>query len=244
MGGESYTTTSNEYQVTSNQHMPKQKKLAPSILSADYVNLERDITMIQKAGADLLHLDVMDGHFVPNLTIGPPIIKAIKRIATVPCDVHLMISNPGDYVDAYCDAGADYLTVHVEAATHLHRIIQHIKSRGVKAGVSLNPHTPLSSIQEVLGDLDLILIMSVNPGFGGQSFIPNTLDKLRRLNKILEERGLQHIEIEIDGGAHYDNMAEILEAGADIIVSGSAVFNAENPTEMVHKMKTLLAKYS
>lgn len=224
--------------------MSKQKKLAPSILSADYVNLERDITMIQKAGADLLHLDVMDGHFVPNLTIGPPIIKAIKRIATVPCDVHLMITNPGDYVDAYCDAGADYLTVHVEAATHLHRIIQHIKSRGVKAGVSLNPHTPLSSIEEVLGDLDLILIMSVNPGFGGQSFIPNTLDKLRRLNKILAERGLQHIEIEIDGGAHYDNMAEILEAGADIIVSGSAVFNAENPTEMVHKMKTLLAKYS
>ncbi|MCB0653019.1 MAG: ribulose-phosphate 3-epimerase [Saprospiraceae bacterium] len=224
--------------------MSKQKKLAPSILSADYVNLERDITMIQKAGADLLHLDVMDGHFVPNLTIGPPIIKAIKRIATVPCDVHLMITNPGDYVDAYCDAGADYLTVHVEAATHLHRIIQHIKSRGVKAGISLNPHTPLSSIEEVLGDLDLILIMSVNPGFGGQSFIPNTLDKVRRLNKILEKRGLQHIEIEIDGGAHYDNMAEILEAGADIIVSGSAVFNAENPTEMVHKMKALLAKYS
>ena len=224
--------------------MSKQKKLAPSILSADYVNLERDITMIQKAGADLLHLDVMDGHFVPNLTIGPPIIKAIKRIATVPCDVHLMITNPGDYVDAYCDAGADYLTVHVEAATHLHRIIQHIKSRGVKAGISLNPHTPLSSIEEVLGDLDPILIMSVNPGFGGQSFIPNTLDKVRRLNKILEKRGLQHIEIEIDGGAHYDNMAEILEAGADIIVSGSAVFNAENPTEMVHKMKALLAKYS
>ncbi len=223
----------------------KQKKLAPSILSADYVNLERDITMIQNAGADLLHLDVMDGHFVPNLTIGPPIIKAIKRIATVPCDVHLMISNPGEFVDAYCDAGADYLTVHVEASTHLHRILQHIRSRGVKAGVSLNPHTPLSSIEEVLGDLDLILIMSVNPGFGGQSFIPNTLDRLRRLNKMLEDRGLSdQVEIEIDGGAKYGNMAEILEAGADIIVSGSGVFKADDPVKMVKDMKALLAKYS
>jgi ribulose-phosphate 3-epimerase len=224
--------------------MAKQKKLAPSILSADFVNLERDIKMLQDAGADLLHIDVMDGHFVPNLTIGPPILKAIKGIATVPCDVHLMISNPGDYVDAYCDAGADYLTVHVEAATHLHRIIQHIKSKGVKAGVSLNPHTPLSSIEEVLEDLDMILIMSVNPGFGGQSFIPNTLDKLRRLNKMLVERGLEHIEVEVDGGAKYDNMAEIIEAGADVLVSGSGVFKAEDPTEMVKKMRALLAKYS
>lgn len=225
--------------------MSKQKKLAPSILSADFVNLERDITMIQDAGADVLHIDVMDGHFVPNLTLGPPIVKAIKGIATVPCDVHLMITNPGEYVDAYCDAGADYLTVHVEAATHLHRIIQHIKSKGVKAGVSLNPHTPLSSIEEVLEDLDLILIMSVNPGFGGQSFIPNTLDRLRRLNIMLEERGLSdQVEIEIDGGAKYDNMAEILEAGADIIVSGSGVFKADDPVKMVKDMKALLAQYS
>jgi ribulose-phosphate 3-epimerase len=225
--------------------MSKQKKLAPSILSADFVNLERDIRMIQDAGADLLHIDVMDGHFVPNLTLGPPIVKAIKGIATVPCDVHLMITNPGEYVDAYCNAGADYLTVHVEAATHLHRVIQHIKSKGAKAGVSLNPHTPLSSIEEVLGDLDLILIMSVNPGFGGQSFIDNTLDKLRRLNKMLKARGLENqVEIEIDGGAKYDNMAEILEAGADIIVSGSGVFKAEDPVAMVKKMKALLAKYA
>jgi len=225
--------------------MSKQKKLAPSILSADFVNLERDIRMIQDAGADLLHIDVMDGHFVPNLTLGPPIVKAIKGIATVPCDVHLMITNPGEYVDAYCNAGADYLTVHVEAATHLHRVIQHIKSKGAKAGVSLNPHTPLSSIEEVLGDLDLIMIMSVNPGFGGQSFIDNTLDKLRRLNKMLKARGLENqVEIEIDGGAKYDNMAEILEAGADIIVSGSGVFKAEDPVAMVKKMKALLAKYA
>jgi ribulose-phosphate 3-epimerase len=225
--------------------MSKQKKLAPSILSADFVNLERDIRMIQEAGADLLHIDVMDGHFVPNLTLGPPIVKAIKGIATVPCDVHLMITNPGAYVDAYCDAGADYLTVHVEAATHLHRVIQHIKSKGAKAGVSLNPHTPLSSIEEVLADLDLILIMSVNPGFGGQSFIHNTLDKLHRLNEMLKARGLEdQVEIEIDGGAKYDNMAEILEAGADIIVSGSGVFKADDPVDMVKKMKALLAKYS
>lgn len=224
--------------------MAKQKKLAPSILSADFVNLERDIRMLQDAGTDLLHIDVMDGHFVPNLTIGPPILKAIKGIATVPCDVHLMISNPGEYVDAYCDAGADYLTVHVEATTHLHRVIQHIKSKGVKAGVSLNPHTPLSSIEEVLADLDMILIMSVNPGFGGQSFIPNTLDKLRRLDQMLKERGLEHVEVEVDGGVKYDNMAEVVEAGADIIVSGSGVFKSENPTEMVKKMRALLKTYS
>lgn len=220
--------------------MSKTKKIAPSILSADFVNLERDIKMLEEAGADLLHIDVMDGHFVPNLTMGPPILKSIKRVTTLPCDVHLMIENPGQYIDDYCDAGADYLTVHVEAATHLHRALQHIRSRGVKAGVSLNPHTPLSSIEEVLDNVDMILIMSVNPGFGGQSFIPNTLDKLHRLKQLLLKRDLEHIEIEVDGGVKLGNIAEIAKAGADIFVSGSGIFKAPDPVKMVSDMKKAL----
>ncbi len=219
----------------------KTKKIAPSLLSADFANLERDIKMLEKGGADFLHVDVMDGHFVPNITIGPPVVDAIKKVASIPLDVHLMIENPGDYVDAFADAGADYLTVHVEATSHLHRVIQKIKSRGVKAGVSLNPHTPLSSIEEVLGDIDLLLIMAVNPGFGGQSFIENTLDKLKRLKKLLVEKKAEHIEIEVDGGVKIENIKEISEAGCDIFVSGSGIFKAAKPKEMIKQMKAELS---
>ena len=212
------------------------KKIAPSLLSADFSNLEADIKKVESGGAHLLHIDVMDGHFVPNITMGPVVVSAIKRVATIPLDVHLMIENPGDYVDAFIDAGADYLTVHVEAAPHLHRVLQKIKDRGIKAGVSLNPHTPLSAIEEVLDDLDLILIMSVNPGFGGQSFIPNTIQKLQRLQNLLKEKNAQHIEVEVDGGIKLDNIKEVSDAGCDIFVSGSGIFKAENPAKMVGEM--------
>ena len=183
----------------------------------------------------------MDGHFVPNITIGPVVVSAIKRVASIPLDVHLMIENPGDYVNAFIDAGADCVTVHVEAATHLHRVLQKIKSRGVKAGVSLNPHTPLSTIEEVLNDLDLILIMSVNPGFGGQSFIPNTIQKLIRLQNLLTEKKAQNIEVEVDGGIKLDNIKEVSEAGCDIFVSGSGIFKAKDPTQIVVEMIKKLA---
>ena len=218
----------------------KTKKIAPSLLSANFTNIKKDIKMVEDGGADLLHIDVMDGHFVPNITFGPFIVKAIKKVATIPLDVHLMIENPGDYVDAFCDAGADYLTVHVEATSHLHRVLQQIKAKGVKVGVSLNPHTPLSAIEEVLGDLDIILIMAVNPGFGGQSFIKNTLDKLKRLKKILKERNLEHIEINVDGGIKLENIKEISNAGCDIFVSGSGIFKATDPQEMIGLMKEAL----
>ncbi len=218
----------------------KTKKIAPSLLSADFSNIEKDIKMVEKGGADVLHLDVMDGHFVPNITFGPFVIKAIKRVATIPLDVHLMIENPGDYIAAFCDAGADYLTVHVEATPHLHRVLQQIRAKGVKAGVSLNPHTPLSTIEEVLGDLDMILIMAVNPGFGGQSFIPNTLDKLKRLQKMLKKHNAEHVEVEVDGGIKLENIREVSEAGCDIFVSGSGIFKADNPIEMIRKMKKVI----
>ena len=218
----------------------KTKKIAPSLLSADFSNIEKDIKRVEKGGADVLHLDVMDGHFVPNITFGPFVIKAIKRVATIPLDVHLMIENPGDYIAAFCDAGADYLTVHVEATPHLHRVLQQIRAKGVKAGVSLNPHTPLSTIEEVLGDLDMILIMAVNPGFGGQSFIPNTLDKLKRLQKMLKKHNAEHVEVEVDGGIKLENIREVSEAGCDIFVSGSGIFKADNPIEMIRKMKKVI----
>jgi len=216
----------------------KTKKIAPSLLSANFSNIEKDIKILEEGGADLLHLDVMDGHFVPNITFGPFIVKAIKDVSNIPLDVHLMIENPGDYVDAFCDAGADYLTVHVEAARHLHRVIQQIKAKGVKAGVSLNPHTPLSAIEEVLGDLDMILIMSVNPGFGGQSFIENTIDKLKRLKKMLVAHGVyQQIEVNVDGGIKLANIKKVSDAGCDVFVSGSGIFKADDPQEMIRKMK-------
>ena len=218
----------------------KQKKISPSLLSADFSNLERDIKMLEEGGAHLLHLDVMDGHFVPNITMGPVVIEAINEVAKIPLDVHLMIEDPGYYVDAFIDAGADYLTVHAEATPHLHRVIQQIKSKGVKAGVSLNPHTPISVLENVLEDIDLILLMSVNPGFGGQSFIPNTLDKLRKLQIMLKEHNATHIEVEVDGGIKIDNIKEVSDAGCDIFVSGSGIFKADNPKQMIADMIEIL----
>lgn len=212
------------------------KKISPSLLSADFANLERDIKMVEKGGAHLLHIDVMDGHFVPNITIGPPVVAAIKKVASVPLDVHLMIENPGLYIDDFAKAGSDYITVHVEATPHLHRVLQQIKSKGIKAGVSLNPHSPLCLIKEILEDVDMVLIMSVNPGFGGQSFIPQTLEKVRKLREILHERGLDHVEIEIDGGVKLENIKEISDAGVDVFVSGSGIYKAYNPVVMVQNM--------
>ena len=218
----------------------KKKKISPSLLSSDFSNLERDIKMLEEGGAHLLHLDVMDGHFVPNITFGPFIVKAINKVATIPLDVHLMIENPGNYVDAFADAGSDYITVHAESDNHLHRVIQKIKAKGVKAGVSLNPHTPISILENVLDDIDLILIMSVNPGFGGQSFIPNTLDKLRKLQIMLKEHNATHIEVEVDGGIKIDNIKEVSDAGCDIFVSGSGIFKANSPKQMIAEMIEIL----
>lgn len=215
------------------------KKIAPSLLSADFCYLGRDIQMLEKAGADVLHVDVMDGHFVPNITIGIPVLQAIKQYATIPCDVHLMIEQPERYVEDFVKAGADYLTVHLEACTHLHRTLQHIRSLGCRSGVALNPHTPVSAIEEVLEEVDMILVMSVNPGFGGQSFIPKTLDKVKKIKQMLINRGLGNVEIEIDGGVKLNNIKEVADAGVDIIVSGSGIFNGK-VEETIAEMKRII----
>tara|TARA_R110002050_G_scaffold300586_1_gene470645 strand:- start:19563 stop:20228 length:666 start_codon:yes stop_codon:yes gene_type:complete len=220
--------------------MANKKKIAPSLLSADFSKLQEDITLVEEGGADVLHVDVMDGHFVPNITFGPFIVKSIKKCASIPLDVHLMIEKPERYIEDFAKAGSDYITVHVEACTHIHRVLQQIKATGAKAGVSLNPGTPLSSIEEVLGDVDLILIMSVNPGFGGQSFIEGALDKIKRLRKMLSERGLDHVEIEIDGGVKLENIAEVAAAGVDIFVSGSGIYKASDPKKMIADMKAVI----
>lgn len=218
------------------------KKISVSLLSADFTNLERDITMVEQAGAHMLHIDVMDGHFVPNITIGPPVVAAIKNVSSIPLDVHLMIENPEHYVYEFIKSGADYLTVHAEASHHLHRVLQQIKSQGVKAGVSLNPHTPLCMIENVLNDLDLVLIMSVNPGFGGQRFIQESLEKAKKLKKMLTERNLHHVAIEIDGGVKLENIKEVLEAGVDFFVSGSGIFKTDNPAKTIKEMIHAISK--
>lgn len=204
--------------------------VAPSILSADFARLAEALAELETAKADWIHVDVMDGHFVPNLTIGPPVIESLRNYSNLPFDVHLMIEHPERSLADYKAAGADILTVHAEACTHLHRTIHQIKELGALAGVSLNPATPLTVLDEVLDDLDLILIMSVNPGFGGQRFISNTLDKLRRLKAMVGDRP---IFIEVDGGVGTKNALEVREAGAQVLVAGSAVFNAKDPMESV-----------
>jgi ribulose-phosphate 3-epimerase len=199
-------------------------KISPSILSADFARLGEEIRAIDAGGADYVHIDVMDGHFVPNITIGPLVIEAVRKVTAKPLDVHLMIENPDRYILDFANAGADLITVHQEAVPHLHRTIQLIKSLGKKAGVSINPATPVSTLDVILDDLDLVLLMSVNPGFGGQSFIPATLAKIAALRQRIEERGLA-VEIEIDGGVKADNIGRIAAAGADVFVAGSAVFS-------------------
>ncbi|WP_305042947.1 ribulose-phosphate 3-epimerase [Geoalkalibacter sp.] len=200
-------------------------KIAPSILSADFARLGEEVRALEAAGADYVHVDVMDGHFVPNLTIGPPVVAALRQVTRLPLDVHLMIANPDAYIPEFAKAGADILTVHQEASTHLHRTVQLIRGLGKKAGVSLNPATPVATLDVILDELDLVLVMSVNPGFGGQSFIPSALDKIAALRREIDRRGLA-TELEVDGGVKADNIAAVAAAGARVFVAGSAVFGS------------------
>jgi ribulose-phosphate 3-epimerase len=210
-------------------------QIAPSILSANFIRLAEEIQCVEAAGASLIHLDVMDGHFVPNITFGPPVVAAVRKATTLPLDVHLMIEKPDAYIEPFVKAGADWISVHVEACVHLDRTIQLIRSYAVKAGVVLNPATPISLLHEVLSFVDHILVMSVNPGFGGQKFIPNSLEKIKQLRKVVQQRGLS-VKIEVDGGVGLDNLCDLISSGAEILVSGSQIFGSENPGEAVKKM--------
>ncbi|WP_132946621.1 ribulose-phosphate 3-epimerase [Tumebacillus sp. BK434] len=212
-------------------------KVAPSILSADFSKLGEDIRSVEEVGADLIHVDVMDGHFVPNITIGPLVVEAIKPHTKLPLDVHLMIENPDLYVPSFVKAGADIISVHVEATRHLHRSLQLIRSLGAKASVALNPHTPVSMIEHVLTDLDMVLLMTVNPGFGGQKFIPNVLTKISELRRKLDAMDLHHVEIEVDGGVNAETSRLVREAGANVLVAGNAVYNAPNRGEAIRQIR-------
>lgn len=215
-------------------------KIAPSILSADFSRLGEEIAAIETGGADYVHIDVMDGHFVPNITIGPLVVEAARRVTTLPLDVHLMIENPDRYIADFAKAGADIITVHYEAVPHLHRTVQLIHSLGKKAGVSLNPATPLNCLDMILDELDLVLIMSVNPGFGGQQFIPSCLPKIEALRKVIDRRGLA-VELEVDGGVKLDNIASIAAAGAEVMVAGSAVYGTDNYAATIAALKARAA---
>lgn len=213
-------------------------KLAPSILSADFGHLAEDVKKIEEGGADYIHVDVMDGHFVPNISFGAPVMKCLNGKTGLPYDVHLMIENPDMYIDDFVTPQTEYITVHQEACVHLHRTIQNIKSKGVKAGVSINPATPVSTLECILSDVDLVLIMSVNPGFGGQKFIRGALEKVRELAEIKRAKNLDFV-IEIDGGITLDNISEVMEAGVEMAVAGSAVFKAEDVAGRVREFKRL-----
>ncbi|HSH25145.1 MAG TPA: ribulose-phosphate 3-epimerase [Massilibacterium sp.] len=211
-------------------------KIAPSILSADFSKLGEEIKEVEQGGADYIHVDVMDGHFVPNITIGPLIVKSIRPITNLPLDVHLMIANPDQYIPEFAKAGADIISVHVEACPHLHRTIHLIKEQGKKAGVVLNPATPVETIQHILHDVDLVLLMTVNPGFGGQSFIPSVLPKIKQIRQMVDDLGLP-IEIEVDGGVNQDTAKQCIEAGANVLVAGSAIYNKENRKEAIQQIR-------
>ncbi|TKC18619.1 ribulose-phosphate 3-epimerase [Robertmurraya kyonggiensis] len=211
-------------------------KIAPSILSADFSKLGEEIKDVERGGAELIHVDVMDGHFVPNITIGPLIVDAIRPVTKLPLDVHLMIENPDQYIEAFAKAGADYITVHVEVCRHLHRTIQNIKSHGIKAGVVLNPATPVSSIEHIIEEIDMVLLMTVNPGFGGQKFISSVVPKIRQVKELAEAKGL-NIDIEIDGGVNTETAKLCTDAGATILVAGSAVYDKADRKLAIEELK-------
>jgi ribulose-phosphate 3-epimerase len=211
-------------------------RIAPSILSADFARLADEVGRIEAGGADLVHVDVMDGHFVPNITIGPPVVAALKRVTRLPLDVHLMISDPDRYLEAFVTAGAAILTVHAEASTHLHRTLSRIRQLGAKAGVSINPATPVGAIGEVVGDCDLLLVMSVNPGFGGQAFIPRSVDKVAEARALLTAAG-EAAEIEVDGGVDTTNAAALVRAGATILVAGASIFGTPDPADATRRLR-------
>ncbi len=211
--------------------------IAPSLLSANFLNLEADCKMLNESEADWYHLDIMDGRFVPNISFGPMLVEFFRKATTKICDVHLMIVEPEKFAEQFKNAGADILSVHIEACTHLHRNIQQIKSLGMKAGVAINPHTPVSELSDVLADIDLVCMMSVNPGYGGQKFIPHTMEKIKQLRKMIDERGLK-VQIEIDGGVTLENAPSIIAAGADVLVAGNTVFKSVDPKATIAKLKT------
>jgi ribulose-phosphate 3-epimerase len=218
------------------------KLIAPSILSADFTRIEEAVSMAEEAGADLIHVDIMDGHFVPNLTFGPQLVAKLKTKTSLPLDVHLMVDNPQEMVPLFYEAGADWITVHVEASVHLHKLIADMKGWGVRAGVALNPATPILTLQDIIKDLDYVLILSVNPGWGGQGFIPSALSKIFHLSRWIQGLKLETL-IEVDGGIKLDNIDEMFRNGADIIVSGSGIYGTENPGDVIRKMKSLAAGY-
>jgi ribulose-phosphate 3-epimerase len=211
-------------------------KIAPSILSANFARLEEEVKAVEEAGADYIHIDVMDGHFVPNITIGPPVVKAVRNITKLPLDVHLMISSPDQYINDFSDAGADIITVHSEAVNHLHRSVQIIRNTGCQTAVSLNPATHEDVLEYILDDLDMVLIMSVNPGFGGQVFIPEVLHKIKKVKEMISQKGLKTL-IEVDGGVNSDTVSAVSSAGADIFVAGSAIFNTDNYAEAIKALR-------
>jgi len=225
-----------QIQIAGTQGKRPMKWIAPSILSADFARLAEEVAAVEDAGADWLHVDVMDGHFVPNITIGPPVVAALKKVARIPLDVHLMIEKPERYIGDFAQAGADWITVQVETCTHLHRTVQAIREAKARPGVVLNPATPLESLDWIIEDVDLVMLMSVNPGFGGQAFIPATLEKIRRLKKIIAQRA-PGVLIEVDGGVKTDNIATIAAAGADVFVAGSAIFGSADYRATIAAMR-------
>ena len=217
--------------------------IAPSILSADFAHLADEIRKVEKGGADLLHVDVMDGHFVPNITLGPPVVSSIRKITDLPLDAHLMIEQPARYIDEFVQAGANWISVHLEADVHLNRTIRSIQDQGVQAGVALNPGTPLSMLEEILPEVDFVLVMSVNPGFGGQKFIPSTLQKIRKLREIIASNGYR-ARIEVDGGIGPGNLRDVISVGAEVVVAGSAIFGAPDIIEAVRGLRQIAESYN